>query len=315
VLDDGFDRILASQLRDNCQALSALLVRPDAKADDRLPKLVRFITQSRGSRDHWENTQENVFCMNALTEYSRVFETEVPDMQIEVSDNGASIGSLALKGFQDQPKTVSRQLSAADPETERTIAIEKSGAGRYYYSVQLSYAPAALKSDPVLSGMEVRREYSVRRNGSWELLKTPFEVKTGELVKVDLFVFLPAARNFVVVNDPVPGGLEPVNRDLKNSSTVDADRADGEFAGGSAWFEFDGWVTYGVSFWSFYHKEYRHDSVRFYSDYLPAGNYHLSYVAQTVGGGSFVALPAKVEEMYDPDVYGLGVPGQLRVSE
>ena len=37
-------------------------------------KLVRFITQTRGSRDHWENTQENVFCMNSLIDFSRQYE-------------------------------------------------------------------------------------------------------------------------------------------------------------------------------------------------------------------------------------------------
>ena len=44
------------------------------------------------------------------------------------------------------------------------------------------------------------------------------QIKTGELVKVDLYVSIPAPRYFVVVDDPVPGGLEPVNRELATSS-------------------------------------------------------------------------------------------------
>ena len=40
-------------------------------------------------------------------------------------------------------------------------------------------------------------------------------IKRGELVRVDLFVSLPTPRHFVVVDDPVPGGLEPVNRDFQ----------------------------------------------------------------------------------------------------
>jgi uncharacterized protein YfaS (alpha-2-macroglobulin family) len=58
----------------------------------------------------------------------------------------------------------------------------------------------------------------------------------------------------------------------------------------------------------------RHDAVRFYADYLPAGNYHLSYTAQAIAAGQFVSMPAKAEEMYDPDVYGKSVPVQMTVQ-
>ena len=42
------------------------------------------------------------------------------------------------------------------------------------------------------------------------------------MVRVDIFLSLPAAGNFVVVDDPIPGGLEPVNRDLATASMIDA---------------------------------------------------------------------------------------------
>ena len=66
--------------------------------------------------------------------------------------------------------------------------------------------------------------------------------------------------------------------------------------------------------WSFYHRELLHDAARFYADYLPAGNYHLSYGAQAMAEGEFSASPAKAEEMYDPDVYGKGLPAHLTVG-
>jgi uncharacterized protein YfaS (alpha-2-macroglobulin family) len=140
------------------------------------------------------------------------------------------------------------------------------------------------------------------------------QLKRGDLVRVDLFVSLPTARNFVVVDDPVPGGLEPVNRDLATASTVDADKGAFQAAGGSWWFRYSDWSSYGVSRWSFYHQELRHNAARFYSEYLPAGNYHLSYTAQAIAPGEFVIMPVKAEEMYDPDVFGKGVPGMLKVE-
>jgi uncharacterized protein YfaS (alpha-2-macroglobulin family) len=65
---------------------------------------------------------------------------------------------------------------------------------------------------------------------------------------------------------------------------------------------------------SFYHRELGHDAARFYADYLPAGNYHLSYGAQAMAEGQFSAAPTKAEEMYDPDVYGKGMPAQFSVG-
>ena len=70
-----------------------------------------------------------------------------------------------------------------------------------------------------------------------------------------------------------------------------------------------------MSRWSFYHQELRHDAVRFYSDYLPAGNYHLSYTAQAIATGEFRVMPSHAEEMYNPDVFGKDVPALLTVSE
>jgi uncharacterized protein YfaS (alpha-2-macroglobulin family) len=87
VIDDSYTRILASALRTNGAILSALTAyaRTDAGrqlVDDIPFKLVRFISQSRKNRDHWENTQENMFCMNALVDYSRQYEREKPAMTI-----------------------------------------------------------------------------------------------------------------------------------------------------------------------------------------------------------------------------------------
>jgi uncharacterized protein YfaS (alpha-2-macroglobulin family) len=171
-----------------------------------------------------------------------------------------------------------------------------------------------VKTDAVNAGIEIKREYSLEREGKWHLLKSPMTLKRGDLVRVDLFVSLPAAGNFVVVDDPVPGGLEPVNRDLATASTVDAEKGDFQHAGGSWWFRYNDWASYGVSRWSFYHQELRHDAVRFYSEYLPAGNYHLSYTAQAVATGEFIVLPVHAEQMYDPDIFGQSGAAHLIVG-
>lgn len=318
-LDDSYSRILATPLRENCAILDTFTAYGETKEGATLVgdvpfKLVRSITQSRGNRDHWENTQENLFCMNALIGFSRIYEKTPPKMKISASLDDISFGEAAFSDVKDKPAIFERPLAAGDPGRKATMTIRREGDGRLYYATRLSFAPLGGYEKPVNAGMELKREYSVERDGKWVLLKDPIQLKRGELVRVDLYLSLPTARNFVVVDDPVPGGLEPVNRDLANASEVDARKADFVAAEGSWWFHYADWSDYNVSRWSFYHQELRHNAARFYSDYLPAGNYHLSYAAQAIAEGEFTIMPVHAEEMYDPDVFAKGVNERLVVK-
>ena len=316
--DDSYKYILSTPLRSNCSILTSLLdVQKNTQSASLIGdvpfKLVRAITQSRGNRDHWENTQENVFCLNALIDYASMYELEDPEMSIEVSIGDEQIGAAQFIKKNDPMVTLSRTLNAEDEGAETKVNIKKLGSGRLYYSARLAYAEKEDNAERINSGIEVRREYSVERDGKFELLSSPMEVKRGELIRVDLFVSVPTARHFVVVDDPVPGGLEPVNSDLATTSSVDAEKAQVKWSKNSWYFSFSDWSFYGRYFWSFYHRELRHDSARFYADYLPAGNYFLSYTAQAIAEGEFSVMPVHVEEMYDPDVYGKGLPATLNV--
>jgi uncharacterized protein YfaS (alpha-2-macroglobulin family) len=318
-IDVGFKRILYSSVKSNCAILTSLVKQqgaaPTGTGIGDVPfKLTRSITQERKRRDRWENTQDNMFCMNALIDFSQVYETEAPDLTIRTYLDDEELGTTRFQDVRDTPAEVERPIRTGDPGREAAVRIERSGSGRLYYATRLFYTPVELKKDPINSGMVITREYSVERNGEWVLLEAPIRIQSGELVRVDLYVSLPAPRNFVVVDDPVPGGLEPVNRDLATASEVDAEKGDFQRSGSSYWFTYTDWREYGYSRWSFYHRELRHHAARFYSEYLPAGNYHLSYVAQAIAPGEFHIGPVHAEEMYDPDVFGQGVPAQLVVE-
>jgi len=318
-LDDGYTRILASPLRDNCAVLTSLLdyqqAHPTENYQDKLFKMVRGITQARGARDHWENTQENLFCMNALTRYSQAFEKQAPNMQLTATVNNEKLGQGKLQSLKDTVLSFTRPLIPQDMGNKLNVDIQREGTGRFYYNTRLQYAPLALPSQDSNNGIELHREYSVQRNNQWVLLNTINNtIKQGELVHVDLYLNLNAPRNFVVVDDPVPGGLEPVNAELATSSQIDADKGKYIAAGGSLWFKFNDWQEYNISFWNFYHQEMRSNAVRFYADHLDPGHYHLSYVTQAISSGDFTLLPAHAEEMYTPEVNGKTASGKLIIQ-
>lgn len=315
--DDSYRYVLATPLRSNCAILSSLLKAKSTKfgslVGDVPFKLVRSISQTRGNRDHWENTQENVFCTNGLKDYAAIYEATSPNMDVDVAVGDKVIGNAIFNKLSDAPETITRPIQNEDKGKKTNITISKTGEGRLYYSAKIAYAPTEDNANRINAGIEVRREYSVERNGKFEPLKSPMKLEQGELVRVDLFVSLPMPRHFVVVSDPIPGGLEPVNTQLATASTIDAEKATTKMHESSWFYQFSDWSYYGRYFWSFYHKELRHDSANFYSDYLPAGNYHLSYAAQAIASGEFSVMPLRAEEMYDPDVYGLGLPATLEV--
>ncbi|MCB9979174.1 MAG: large extracellular alpha-helical protein [Rhodospirillales bacterium] len=319
IYDDGYARILASPLRDNCAILSAFSVyeeKPKGKTliGDKSFRLLRAITQSRGNRDHWNNTQENVFCLNAVADYAKANEAQSPDLHVKASLDAKPLGEASFSAFTDAPVSLIRPIDSQDPGRKTTLSLDRAGQGRLYYAARLRTAPKTPDLTEQNAGLDLRREYSVRKEGGWTLLGADESLKRGDTVRVDLYLSVPAARNFLVVDDPVPAGLEPVNRDLATASGVDASEGDFQAAGGSFWFRYTDWSEYGFSQWSFYHQELRHDSARFYADYLPPGHYHLSYVAQVIAEGHFAALPARAEEMYDPEVYGRSAGGILSVE-
>ncbi len=312
-LDSGYSRLAATPMRANAAILSALtrFGQTQTSLSQEIPTgLVRYITQTRGSRDHWENTQETVFSINALIEYARVYESRETGMTITAFVDGTALGTARFQGKKQESVILSREITPVDPGKTLPLVVEKQGDGRLYYKATMSYVPENPPNKRINAGMDIRKEVRVQRNGKSLLLANPMTLKRVDLVRVDLFISLAAPRNFVVVEDPVPGGLEPVNRELATTSLADADRAEPTAAdSGKTWHEFSS------GRWSFYHKELKHDAVRFYSDWLAPGNYRLSYTAQAICEGRFAWLPVRAQEMYDMDVFGQGLGNSLVVTD
>ncbi len=115
MIDDSYTRILSSALRTNGAVLSALTAYARTDQGKQLVgdipfKLVRTITQSRKNRDHWENTQENMFCMNALVDYSRGYESEPPDMTLRVLFDTEEMGRAGFTDLRDDPVVFQRPI-------------------------------------------------------------------------------------------------------------------------------------------------------------------------------------------------------------
>ncbi|HEY6882393.1 MAG TPA: hypothetical protein VI299_30385, partial [Polyangiales bacterium] len=109
-----------------------------------------------------------------------------------------------------------------------------------------------------------------------------------------LRVAVPSAREFVMLEDELPAGLEPVDTQLAT-----------EFSAAARAFHARAPED---------HRELRDRGVRIAINDLPAGLYHYSYLARATTPGQFVAPPAHVEEMYHPDTQGLTAATQFTIE-
>lgn len=304
--DRSWEPLLGSELRSNCAALAALvsagdgLIDADASARELPAALVRSITQRRGGRDHWQNTQENVFCVTALEAYARRYESAVPAFSLEALLDAQPFGKAQFTSLRDAPVTAARPIVAADIGRQQPLIIRHGGQGRGYFAARVRHVQADEQASAADAGFSLRRRYAVFRDKTWQPLESPMTIRRGERVRVELTVNTPVARSFVVIDDPLPGGLEPVNPDLATASGLAAEDAEPP---GSA------------SPYPFYHRELRFDAVRWFADQLSAGSYRLYWVGQAVATGNFAVPVPHVEAMYDPDIFGNDLPARLIVEE
>ena len=127
------------------------------------------------------------------------------------------------------------------------------------------------------------------------------EAQQGELLLARLTIVAPHALHYVVVDDPLPAGLEAVDQSLNTSpQSVEVPQV-------YAW-EDVFWRGWG--WWFFNHIEFRDEKVVLSTDYLPAGTYVYTYLVRASTPGVFQIIPTTAQEFYFPEVYGRG-PGSL----
>jgi hypothetical protein len=96
----------------------------------------------------------------------------------------------------------------------------------------------------------------------------------------------------VVVDDPLPAGLEAIDASLSGNVAVPTVYTAQDFD------------TNGWGWWYFDHQEVRDDKVVLSAAYLPAGTYVYTYLARASVAGTFSVIPATASESYFPDVSG-----------
>jgi uncharacterized protein YfaS (alpha-2-macroglobulin family) len=198
--------------------------------------------------------------------------------------------------------------SASDPRLQLTLDAG-AGDGPVYWYATVTEVPTSPPVTPEDRGVRVERWYERYPTGG-----PVTRVAEGELVRVRLRVTVPATRQFVVLDDALPAGLEAVDLSLRTASALAGPGSAPNESSPDApsW----GYGRWDAGWWSpFDHTEIRDDRVVYAANVLWPGTYTVTYVARATTAGTFVKPPAHAEEMYNPGVHGRSDGGTFVVTE
>jgi uncharacterized protein YfaS (alpha-2-macroglobulin family) len=300
---DGGYLLLSSDRRVDAVMLESLI--SEQKDLDLIPKLVTgLLAHKKAGR--WLNTQENTFVLMALDRYFTTYEKITPDFVARVWLGNGYAGDYTFKGRSTDSFQLDIPMKTVAAAGKSDLVIQKDGAGRLYYRVGMTYAPADLKLPPADYGFVVERRYQAVDNagdvtrqadGTWK-------IKAGARVRVRLTMVNENRRYHVALVDPMPAGLEAMNPALAVTGPIPLDPQE-QKARGAYWWWYGPWYE---------HQNLRDERIEAFASLLWEGVHTYEYVARATTPGNFVVPPPKAEEMYMPETFGRGASDRVIVE-
>ena len=219
--DDAANLVLGSDRRTDGIVLDALItMQPDSEL---IPKVVAGLIGNQ-VQGRWDNIQENGFILVALQHYFAKYEAQTPSFVARawLGDTFAAQHSFQGRSIDTQHTLVPMSDLSGNPN----IVLQKTGTGRLYYRLGLSYAPSDLTVAARDEGFVVDRQYEavndpgdVRRDkdGVWH-------IKPGAMVRVRLTMVADSNHTNMALVDSLPAGLEALNPALAASPRPPAEK-------------------------------------------------------------------------------------------
>jgi uncharacterized protein YfaS (alpha-2-macroglobulin family) len=270
---------------------------------------VRWLMSHR-TDGHWRGTQETAWTLMALTNWMVASGELQADYQYGVAFNEERLGG----GFGNQAtlrQTHSLQVDVVDMLTDQVnrLAIARDdGPGNLYYTAHLNVALPVAQVPALEQGIIVSRSYYRfdDSQASFSDAEPVTQANQGDLLLVRLTLVAPSALHYVMIEDPLPAGLEAVDQSLEVSpQNLQIPRTYG----------WEDVFSRGWGWWYFEHTQLRDEVVLLSASYLPAGTYVYTYLSRASTVGTFNVIPPIAQEFYFPEVYGRGEGSQFVVIQ
>jgi uncharacterized protein YfaS (alpha-2-macroglobulin family) len=300
---------LYAPLLDSPERTTALVLRALLAVDPKqplAPRLAKGVLAARKS-GAWGSTQENAWSLVALDAYRKDQEAPRPDFDVNVFLGSERIGQ---ESFHDRSLRDER-ISLVPSKVKRLggpLTFAMKGTGKLFYSAELKYEVADLPKKPIDRGLFVQKTMravklaDLAQATQFIPRRTSLSAEAGDLVVVDVLLESAEPEEQVVIDDPLPAGLEPVDFDFATTGRLhavdDSVRTDKKPPK-------DALDDVGMPFrQTTYHREMKDDRVLTFIPHVLPGMYHFRYLARATVVGTYVMPPTSAACMYTPDVFG-----------
>jgi len=320
VVDEPDDEHLGSSLESNARTL-AMVLRAFVAADPHhplAPRIARGLLSLR--RDGgWRTTQEDAWALLALADYRRASEGGGRGASDAKESGRAYVRGVSVleKDFapgHEGEEHVFIPASKVAGEAGGLLGFAASGSGKLFYAAELRYATTALPTRSRDEGLFVQKYVrGVAPAAVTEALasippRSADAVAAGDLVVVDLLFESAEPRDQVVLDDPLPAGLEALDFDLDTTSKASQDAAEKTVDPKQAtWLG----TTYRTAR---SRRQVKDDRVLTFFEHIEPGMYRVTYLARATSVGTFVTPPTRIAAMYTPEVYGSTAATTLSVK-
>jgi uncharacterized protein YfaS (alpha-2-macroglobulin family) len=266
---------------------TALAVQGLARRDTDHPtveRAVRWLLANRASGSYWGTTKQTAMALYGLLALVEARREEPATFSVDVVVNGEVVGTHTfVPESWAAPEPV--RVRAAARVGDNDIRLVKRGAGPLYWSATARYFETQEPIERTGSRrLAIAREYfalaQATERGHIVYRPRPFEgrAQQGDLLLVRVTVAGSTDWRFLVMDDPIPAGMEAV----RDPTLVDIDP--------------------GVSWWNGSRREYRDSRVIQFQESFERGRYEYHYLLKAVTPGVYRAMPAQIAPMYVPGV-------------
>lgn len=262
------------------------------------PRVVRWLTGERPA-GHWGDTQSDAMALLGLAAWQAAREAGAIDATVALDLGGRALEPARLVSH-DAPPAV-RVADAGAPGSTQPLTLQRTGQGTVYYTAGLSLLEPTIGTLPRENGLTLVRRREVL-NAANPGAGGGTALRAGDLVLTRLTLVVPEEADYLVLVDPLPAGLEPVQLDFAIS-------------GGEASRRLAAAATPDRMGLPADDVELRDREVRAYVTHVAPGVYEYRYLARAVTAGHFAAPRAHVELMYHPEVSALSDGAPLDIGK
>jgi hypothetical protein len=284
-----------------------LLAAVDPKGE-KAPRLVKYLLNNRKHATYWNSTRDTALCVEAFADYLKASGEDKPELTLEVVLDGkkrkeVDINASNLFTFDNAFVLSGHDVTAG----EHKLEFRKKGKGSIYFN---SYVTNFTLEDYIpKAGLEIKVErkfYKLKRVDKTEKvegalgqavdqkvekyaregLKDLAELKSGDLVEVELEIESKNDYEYIIFEDMKAAGFEPVEvRSGYNGNAMGA------------------------------YVEFRDERVCFFVPWLARGKHSVAYRLRAEIPGKFSALPARASAMYAPELRANSDEIKLRIAD